>query len=152
MICRARVRPALLAAVLALVTPQGARALSRHPQAAPGPLPIPEPPFPFGADWTLVDIDGKPVSGDRPSFRLDDKDRATGFAGCNTYSMTLYPVRNQRLLAGAIAMTHKSCDRPAMVTERLLLVGLHSAPTWRLENGELLIRTSATSMRFRRGI
>ena len=148
---RSRSRTIALMAVLALA-PHGAQALSGHPLEAPRPLPIPEPQFPFGADWTLVELNGRPVSGDAPSFRLDDKGRASGFAGCNTYSMTLYPVRNQKLLAGAIAMTRKACDKTAMSTERLLLVSLHSVPTWRVENGELFIKSSTASMRFRRGI
>ena len=41
--------------------------------------------FPFGATWILSEVAGKTVTGDAPSFNLDDKLRATRFGGCNTF-------------------------------------------------------------------
>ena len=109
--------------------------------------------FPFGATWILDNIDGKPVAGDTPSFMVDDKLRATGFGGCNTFSMALYPIKEQKLAAGAIATTRKQCGKPVDDLERSMLVGLHSLPTWKLEpNGDLTVKGQTSTMRFRRGL
>ena len=109
--------------------------------------------FPFGATWVLTDIDGKTVSGDAPSFTLDDKLRATGFGGCNTFSLALYPIKDQKLAAGSIATLRKSCGKPADDLERSILLGLHSMPTWHLEpTGDLTVKGQTGTMRFRRGL
>ena len=120
------------------------------PKGPSGPA---EQQFPFGATWLLDTIDGKPTSGDVPSFRLDDKLRATGFGGCNSFSMALYPVKDQKLAAGAIATTKKTCGKPLDDIERTVLVGLHSLPTWHLEsNGDLSVKGQAGTMLFHRGL
>lgn len=111
--------------------------------------------FPFGATWILSEIGGKSVSGDAPSFSLDDKLRAVGFGGCNTFSMALYPIREQKLAAGAIAVTRKSCGKDLDETEHNMLVTLHSLPKWHLEpNGDLTVvaANSTTPLRFKRGL
>src|SRR5690606_36520779 len=36
--------------------------------------------FPLGSSWIAVSLNGKPFTGERPSFRLDDQMRATGFS------------------------------------------------------------------------
>jgi heat shock protein HslJ len=111
--------------------------------------------FPFGATWILAEIGGKSVSGDAPSFSLDDKLRAVGFGGCNTFSMALYPIREQKLAAGAIAVTRKSCGKDLDETEHNMLVTLHSLPKWHLEpNGDLTVvaANSTTPLRFKRGL
>jgi heat shock protein HslJ len=146
---------------LELATPASAqigpgRKLPRKPQdekVPTGPSGPVEQQFPFGATWILVDIDGKPVSGDAPSFNLDDKLRATGFGGCNTFSMALYPVRDQKLAAGAIAVTKKTCGKSVDDAEHTVLVGLHSLPTWHLEpNGDLNVKSQVGLMHFKRGL
>jgi heat shock protein HslJ len=118
------------------------------PQAA-----SPEKNFPIGTTWILQSINGKPVSGDPPTFQLDSVLRATGFSGCNTFSMALYPVKDQKLAAGAIAMTHRTCDKDVMLAERNFLVGLHSLPKWdSTPNGDLTVTGASGVMSFRRGI
>jgi heat shock protein HslJ len=118
-----------------------------------GPTGPAEQQFPFGSTWLLDSIDGKPMSGDVPSFRLDDKLRATGFGGCNSFSMAFYPIKGQKLAAGAIATTKKSCGKPIDDTERTVLVGLHSLPTWHLEsNGDLTVKGQTGTMLFHRGL
>src|SRR5690606_31337285 len=37
--------------------------------------------FPLGSSWTAVSLNGKPFTGERPSFRLDGQLRASGFGG-----------------------------------------------------------------------
>lgn len=122
-------------------------------EKAPTAMGAAEQQFPFGATWLLTDIDGKAVSGDAPSFRLDDKLRATGFGGCNSFSLALYPIKDQKLAAGAIATTKKTCGKPLDDVERSVLVGIHSLPTWHLEsNGDLTIKAQNGTMHFRRGL
>ena len=121
------------------------------PTGPSGPV---EQQFPFGATWILSEMNGKPVSGDAPSFNLDDKLRATGFGGCNTFSMALYPIKEQKLAAGSIAMTKKTCGKELEDVEHNMLVSLHSLPKWHLEpNGDLTVTGQNNSvMRFRRGL
>lgn len=123
----------------------------RH-DVAPPSLARPEPSFPVNVTWTLSRLNDKPIVGDPPSFTLDDKWRATGFAGCNTFAMELYPVRGQKLIGSAIALTRKACDTPIAMRERSFLIGLHSQPRWSLDGPDLLITGYTGPMRFRRGI
>jgi heat shock protein HslJ len=150
---RARIGWVLIGwAVLASVQ---ADARSRHPDPnAVQPKPTrPEKNFPLGAIWVLQTIGGKPVSGDAPSFSIDEQLRATGFGGCNSFSLTMYPMRDQKLAAGAVAMTHKACAPPVMALEHSFLVGLHSMPKWDVSPEGTLTVTGATgTMTFRRGV
>jgi heat shock protein HslJ len=113
----------------------------------------PQKNFPLGNTWILQSINGKPVVGEPATFQLDSTLRATGFSGCNTFSMILYPIKDQKLAGGAIALTHRTCDKDVMVAERNFLVGLHSLPTWdSTPNGDLTITGASGVMLFRRGI
>ena len=141
------------------VTAASAAGFAKVPKQAPD-APVPKGPtgpaeqqFPFGATWLLDSINGKPASGDVPSFRLDDKLRAVGFGGCNSFSMALYPIKDQKLAAGSIAATKKSCGKPLDDMERSMLIGLHSLPVWHLEsNGDLTVKGESGTMLFRRGL
>ncbi len=119
---------------------------------APPSLARPEQSFPVNVTWTLARFNDKPVAGDPPSFSLDDKWHATGFAGCNTFAMELYPVRGQKLMGSAIAVTRKACDAAIAMRERNFLIGLHSQPRWSLDGPDLVITGYTGPMRFRRGI
>lgn len=117
---------------------------------AMGPV---EQQFPFGATWVLSSVAGKPITGDAPSFRLDETLRATGFGGCNVFSLALYPIKDQKLAAGAIAVTKKTCGKDLDGLERDVLVGLHSLPKWHLEsNGDLTVTGQTGAMLFHRGL
>lgn len=145
----------LTCACLALPVAARGQEPRRHadPRAATRPGP-PEKTFPFGETWVLRAVNGKPVAAtDPPSFSLDQTLRATGFAGCNTFSMALYPIKDQKLAAGGIALTRKVCAKETMAAEHGFLVGLHSLPRWELSAvGDLTIRAPAAVMAFRRGI
>lgn len=150
---------AALALAVAFTVPadaqMGGKMPRRQQEKAPtGPSGPVEQQFPFGATWILSDVAGKSVTGDAPSFNLDDKLRATGFGGCNTFSMALYPIKEQKLAAGSIAMTRKTCSKDIDDTEHNMLVTLHSLPKWHLEpNGDLTVTAQNGSvMRFRRGL
>ena len=144
---------AIVASPPALAQPSG-KMPRKQEEKAPTRTGPAEQQFPYGATWILSDMGGKPVSGDAPSFNLDDKLRATGFGGCNTFSMALYPIKEQKLAAGSIAMTRKTCNKEVDDTEHNLLVTLHSLPKWHLEpNGDLTVTAqNGGIMRFKRGL
>ena len=100
-----------------------------------------------------VSLNGKPFTGERPSFRLDDQLRATGFSGCNTYATAAYPLREQALAVGPFALTKKSCDKSAMAIEQSFLVALRSSGKWDIQGRSLIIRTqNGGELRFERSL
>ena len=96
--------------------------------------------FPLGSSWVAVSLNGKPFTGERPSFRLDDQLRATGFSGCNTYSTTAYPLREQGLAVAPFALTKKTCDKAAMAIEQAFLMALRSSGKWDIQGRNLIIK------------
>ncbi len=58
--------------------------------------------FPLGSSWVAVSLNGKAFGGERPTFSLDDQLRARGFGGCNNYSATAYPLREQGMAVGPV--------------------------------------------------
>ena len=106
--------------------------------------------FPTKAAWVAVSLDGKPFTGERPSFILDQQFRARGFGGCNTFSATAYPLREQRFAVGPIAFTKKACDKNVMEAERRFLVALRTAVQWDLVGPQLVIKSQAGELRFER--
>lgn len=97
--------------------------------------------FPLNSSWVAVSLNGKPFTGERPSFRLDDQLRATGFSGCNTYATAAYPLREQGLAVGPFALTKKSCDKTTMAIEQAFLVALRSSGKWDIQGRNLIIQT-----------
>jgi len=108
--------------------------------------------FPLGSSWTAVSLNGKPFTGDRPSFTLDDQLRARGFGGCNNYSATAYPLREQRLAVGPFALTKKNCAKPAMASEQAFLIALRTAAQWDIQGPILTIRTQNGELKFERAL
>ena len=109
--------------------------------------------FPVPSNWTAVSLNGKPFGGrDRPTFSLDQQYRAKGFGGCNTYSATSYPLREQRLAVGPFALTKKQCDKEVMETERAFLVALRTSMQWDFDGSTLVVKTQSGDLRFERSI
>lgn len=108
--------------------------------------------FPLGASWVAVSLNGKPFSGDRPSFRLDDQLRAIGFGGCNTFSATAYPLREQGLAVGPFALTKKTCAKNVMAVEQAFLVALRTSMKWDIKGPILTIQTQNGELRFERSL
>ena len=108
--------------------------------------------FPLNSSWVAVSLNGKPFTGERPSFKLDDQLRATGFGGCNTYSATAYPLREQGLAVGPFALTKKSCDKSAMSSEQAFLIALRTSAKWDINGSTLIIRTQNGELRFERSL
>mgnify|MGYP006269498287 FL=1 len=108
--------------------------------------------FPKDSNWTLRSLNGKPVpAGMEATLRIDNQFRGDGFAGCNTFSATMWPVRGQRFAVGGIAVTKKACAPAAMQFEQAYLRALFAGPTWDIVNGLLEVRSQAGSLSFARG-
>jgi heat shock protein HslJ len=148
--------PLALAAACVL-TPGSAEAQHRRHGRQPEsqqakPLPEPEKRFPINAQWSLREVNGKPVpAGVEATMRIDQNNRGTGVSGCNTWSSPMVPINGQRIAMGAIAMTRRSCPPAVMAFERTYLLALHSGPKWDLEGSDLIVKTPQTTLRFRRG-
>lgn len=108
--------------------------------------------FPVGASWIAVSLNGRPFTGDRPSFTVNQQFRATGFAGCNNYSATAYPLREQILAVGPFALTKKSCGKDVMALEQAFLVALRTANKWDQQGSALTVNTSSGPLRFERAL
>ena len=105
------------------------------------------------SSWTAISLNGKPFSGrDRPTFMLDQQFRAKGFGGCNTYSATSYPLREQRIAVGPLALTKKQCEKDVMDVERAFLVALRTSIQWEYEGTTLVVKTQSGDLRFERSI
>ena len=145
-----------LAALLLALAAVPAAAQTAPRSAAPTQNNVPQPRqekiFPLGATWIAVSLNGKPFSGDRPSFTLDQQFRAKGFSGCNTYAATAYPLREQGLAVGPFALTKKACDKALMATEQAFLVALRSAAKWDTQSSTLIIRSQNGELRFERAL
>jgi heat shock protein HslJ len=108
--------------------------------------------FPLGSSWTAVSLNGRSLGGERPSIQLDDQLRAKGFAGCNSYSATAFPLRQQAFAVGPIAVTRRACDAASMATERSFLVALRTSQQWDLVGGQLILRGQNGEIRFDRAL
>ena len=127
-----------------------AQAASDEP---PKPLPPQQKNFPLDQTWQLKELNGKPVSSDLDvSLKIDSTLRGSGFAGCNSWSATMYPVKDQHLAVGPYALTKKQCDKDTMAIEFGFLSALLANPTWDLVNGELVIKGVRGEMRLARSL
>ncbi len=107
--------------------------------------------FPVGVSWVAVSLGGKTFSGDRPTFNLDSQFRGRGFGGCNTYSATVYPLRNQTLAVGPIALTKRQCPG-GNAMEQSFLMALRSAQKWDIVGSTLIMQTGNGELRFNRSL
>jgi heat shock protein HslJ len=73
-----------------------------------------------------------------------------GFAGCNTFSATSYPLRQQGLAVGPFALTKKTCDKGIMASERAFLTALRGAARWDSDGKELVVKGTAGDLKFER--
>ncbi|MGL4325685.1 MAG: META domain-containing protein [Beijerinckiaceae bacterium] len=110
--------------------------------------------FPSSMNWVAVSLNGKPLANgpDRPSFYLDEQLRARGHGGCNSFSVTAFPLRQQKFAVGPIAHTRKSCDKGLTEVERRFFVAFRTATEWDLENGSLVLKGQGGVLKFERGI
>ena len=147
---------ALIASAAAMTATAGAQQAggrSGQPEQKPSILQKQEKQFPVPSSWVALTLNGKRYSGfDRPSFTLDKQYRAKGFGGCNTFSATAYPLREQRFAVGPLALTKKQCDKALMEAEKTFFVALRTAMQWDLEGTTLVIKGQNGELRFERSI
>jgi heat shock protein HslJ len=147
---------AAFAAALCFVT--AAYAAQKGPQGEedqgpPKPLPPLQKNFPLDQTWSLRELNGKPVpAGLDVSLKIDGNLRGSGFTGCNSWSATVYPVKDQHLAVGPFALTKKQCPKDVMQLEMGFLSGLLGSPEWDLVNGDLVIKGPRGTMRLARSL
>ena len=138
----------LISAALAGGGPQ-----SEQEKGPPKPLPPMQKNFPLDQTWSLRELNGKPVASSvDASLMIDGNLRGSGFTGCNSWSATLYPVKDQHLMVGPFALTKKQCSKDVMAIELGFLSNLTGSPTWDLVNGDLVIKGPRGSMRLARSL
>lgn len=126
---------------------------SEQEKGPPKPLPPMQKNFPLDQTWSLRELNGKPVASSvDASLMIDGNLRGSGFTGCNSWSATLYPVKDQHLMAGPFALTKKQCSKDVMAIELGFLSNLTGNPTWDLVNGDLVIKGPRGSMRLARSL
>ena len=146
---------AAVAVALCFATAAGAK--SKGPQSDEDDTPKPLPPlqknFPLGQTWSLRELNGKPVPpGLDISLKIDGTLRGSGFTGCNSWSATLYPVKDQHLAVGPYALTKKQCAKDIMQLELGFLSALVGNPEWDLVNGDLVIKGPRGALRLARSL
>lgn len=154
----ATVAAAMIASAPSQAQMSGVRSLGqgqqpeKKPQYVPGAKPQ-EKVFPLGTTWTAVSLNGKAYGGgDRPSFIIDTQYRARGYGGCNTFAATAFPLREQHLAVGPLAITKKSCDKALGATEQAFFVALRTAGQWDLVGSQLVIKSQSGELRFDRSL
>ena len=126
---------------------------SEEDKGPPKPLPPLQKNFPLDQTWSLRELNGKPVPpGLDASLKIDGSLRGSGFTGCNSWSATLYPVKDQHLAVGPFALTKKQCPKDIMEVEVGFLSSLVGNPTWDLVNGDLVIKGPRGAMRLARSL
>lgn len=109
--------------------------------------------YPTKTTWALRSINGKAVPADYEiTFMIDDNFRGSGFGGCNYWSATIYPQRDQKLLAGPVAVTKKMCEPARMQLERAFLGAVHSGPNWDLQGHQLTMKGRGGALVFDRAL
>ena len=121
--------------------------------APPKPLPPQEKNFPLDQTWQLKELNGKPVPpGLDVSLKVDSALHGSGFAGCNSWSAVIYPIKDQHLAVGGVALTKKTCDKDTMAIEVGFLSALLGDPAWDLVNSELVIKGPRGALRLVRSL
>jgi heat shock protein HslJ len=111
--------------------------------------------FPTTTNWVADSIDGKQLwSGpDRPTIYIDKQMRLKGFDGCNMFSLTAFPLRDQKLAIGPVAVARQVCDKPVVDAERSFLNAVRGAKEWDMEGANILIvKGLGGTVRFERGL
>ena len=109
--------------------------------------------FPLDQTWSLRSINDKPIpAGLDASLVIDGNLRGSGYTGCNSWSATLYPVKEQHLMMGPVALTKKQCAKDVMAVENGFLSALLGSPKWDLVNGELVVTGPRGTLRFDRSL
>ena len=129
-----------------------AREKPEKKQYVPG-LKAQEKMFPLDSTWTAVSLNGKSFTGaDRPSFIIDKQYRARGYGGCNTFAATAFPLKDQHLAVGPLALTKKPCDKGLGASEQDFFIALRTAGQWDIVGSQLVIKSQKGELRFARAL
>ena len=124
----------------------------KKPQYVPGTK-ASEKIFPLDSTWTAVSLNGKPFDGgDRPSFIIDKQYRARGYGGCNTFAATAFPLKEQHIAVGPLALTKKSCDKGLAATEQAFFVALRTSAVWDMVGSQLVLKSPNGELKFDRAL
>lgn len=124
-----------------------------QPEKKPGvPTSLQPKQFPVGVQWVLVSLNGKSVGFNQPTLQLDAQLRMRGFGGCNTFSAVAYPMKNQGLAVGPIALTRKECGKAEMDLEKAYLLALRTAGKWEEREGGLTLAGQSGELKFERAL
>jgi len=89
-------------------------------------------------EWTLVEIDGQPVSKDiDPPLIHFDAQKVRGFAGCNRFMATVQETKPGQIDVGAAAAEKKACPPPQMELEDRFLKQLDAVSSYNFLAGQL---------------
>ena len=80
-----------------------------------------------GTEWRASDINGVPVEGGPLTLTLGEGGRASGQAGCNSWSGSYRFTRDEGIAFSGIGITRKLCDPAVMDQERRFLSVLETA-------------------------
>jgi heat shock protein HslJ len=111
--------------------------------------------FPVNVNWVADSLDGKELwsGADRPSIYIDKQLRMKGFDGCNMFSLTAYPLKQQKIAIGPLAVAKQTCDKPVVDAERNFLNAVRGAKEWDMEGANILIvKGLGGTVRFERGL
>lgn len=110
--------------------------------------------FPVGAAWAVLSLNNKvyPIDARRPTFTLDTQFQLRGFGGCNTFSATAYPLREQGFAVSPFAMTKKSCGAQIDAAERAFMLALRMVQKWDLVKGQLVLQGPSGSLKADRSL
>jgi heat shock protein HslJ len=105
-----------------------------------------------GRELVAEAVNDAPVAGARPLTLRLDGGRASGNAGCNSFSGT-YKLSEERLEFGPLATTRMACEPAIMDQEARFLATLAAVRSYsRYGNGSLsLIAPDGRAVRFRPG-
>jgi len=150
---RAIFRIAIVVGALSALAPAYAQMKHEGDDAAPKPLPPMQKNIPLDQTWSLRELNGKPVPASLDvSLKIDGALHGSGFAGCNSWSAVMYPIKDQHLAVGQYALTKKSCDKETMAIEVGFLSALLASPAWDLVNGDLVIKGPRGALRMVRSL
>jgi heat shock protein HslJ len=111
--------------------------------------------FPVNTNWVVDTLDGKQLwSGpDRPSIYIDKQLHLKGYDGCNMFSLIAYPLKEQKIAIGPLAVAKQVCDKPIVDAERSFLNAVRGAKEWDMEGANILIvKGLGGTVRFERGL
>ena len=111
--------------------------------------------FPTNVNWVADTLDGKQLwsGADRPSIYVDKQLRLKGYDGCNMFSLTAYPLKQQKLAVGPLVIASRVCDKPVVDAERSFLNAVRGAKEWDMEGANVLIvKGLGGTVRFERGL